>query len=52
LPPSGFVDRYVAGVFYPCRGTDVAQTAAFIAAGISWVMLVAKHYRFRLPLDC
>jgi hypothetical protein len=43
LPASGFVDRYVAGVFYPADRTGAAQNAAFIAAGISWLMLAVKH---------
>ena len=45
LPETGFVDRYVAGVFYPSDRTSVAQTAAFVAAGISWMVLGARHVR-------
>ncbi|WP_235216013.1 DUF2784 domain-containing protein [Mycobacterium kyorinense] len=47
LPASGFVDRYVEGVFYPVGTTDVAQTVAFAVAGISWVVLIAKRGRKR-----
>lgn len=45
LPPGGFVDRYVDGVLYPSGGTRRARTAAFTAAGVSWVMLAFKHSR-------
>lgn len=37
LPASGFIDRYVAGVFYPANRTGLAQALAFTAAAISWV---------------
>jgi hypothetical protein len=39
LPSSGFIDRYVAGRFYPSNRTGAAQALAFCAAAVSWVML-------------
>lgn len=39
LPEDGFVDRYVAGVFYPANRTGLAQALAFSAAAISWAVL-------------
>jgi len=39
LAESGFIDRYVAGTFYPSNRTGAAQALAFCAAAISWVML-------------
>ncbi|WP_343598833.1 DUF2784 domain-containing protein [Mycobacterium sp.] len=45
LPPSGFVDRYVAGVCYPPGSTGSAQLLAFTAAAISWILLAAKRTR-------
>ncbi|MGV7824735.1 hypothetical protein B1987_20735 [Mycobacterium kansasii] len=44
LPTTGFIDRYVAGIFYPAHRTRLAQACAFIAAGISWIAL-AKQLR-------
>jgi hypothetical protein len=38
LPESGFIDRYVDGVFYPANRTGAAQALAFSAAVVSWVM--------------
>jgi len=43
LPTSGFIDRYVAGIFYPADRTGAAQALAFAAAGISWLMLAFKR---------
>jgi hypothetical protein len=45
LPSSGFIDRYVAGVFYPAHRTGTAQAAAFIAAAASWIMLARNYLR-------
>ncbi len=45
LPVSGFTERYVAGVFYPARGTPAAQSAAFVAAGASWTLLLLRRRR-------
>ncbi len=45
LPESGFIDRYVAGTFYPSNRTGAAQALAFCAAAISWVMLAQKRQR-------
>lgn len=39
LPAGGFIDRYAAGVLYPANRTGVAQTLAFLAAAVSWVLL-------------
>ncbi|ORV18150.1 DUF2784 domain-containing protein [Mycobacterium celatum] len=50
LPESGFVDRYIAGVFYPADRTGTAQTAAFVAAAVSWLMLAVRHGRLEVTL--
>jgi hypothetical protein len=43
LPSSGFIDRYVDGVFYPANRTGAAQALAFSAAAVSWVMFAWKR---------
>jgi hypothetical protein len=48
LPATGFIDRYVAGVFYPANRTGAAQAVAFAAAAISWVAF-AWQQRRRAP---
>ncbi len=45
LPASGFIDRYVAGTFYPSDRTRAAQALAFAAAAVSWVMLAWQRLR-------
>ncbi|MGA7134076.1 MAG: DUF2784 domain-containing protein [Mycobacterium sp.] len=45
LPSSGFIDRYVDGVFYPANRTGAAQALAFSAAAVSWVMFAWKRMR-------
>ncbi len=45
LPAGGFIDRYGAGVLYPSDGTGVAQTLAFLAATVSWVVFASKRKR-------
>jgi len=45
LPESGFIDRYVDGVFYPADRTCAAQALAFSAAAVSWVMFAWKRQR-------
>jgi Protein of Unknown function (DUF2784) len=45
LPTSGFIDRYVAGVFYPADRTGAAQASAFAAAIVSWVAFASKRQR-------
>ena len=45
LPAGGFIDRYAAGVLYPSGGTGVAQTIAFLAATVSWVVFAFKRKR-------
>lgn len=45
LPTSGFIGRYVDGVFYPANRTGAAQALAFAAAGISWVAFASKTRR-------
>jgi len=45
LPTSGFIDRYVAGVFYPVDRTGAAQALAFAAAGVSWLAFASKYPR-------
>jgi hypothetical protein len=45
LPTSGFIDRYLAGVFYPANRTATAQALAFSAAAVSWVAFASKHKR-------
>lgn len=39
LPAGGFIDRYADGVVYPSNRTGAAQTLAFLAAAVSWVLL-------------
>jgi hypothetical protein len=45
LPAGGFIDRYAAGVLYPSDGTGVAQTLAFLAGAVSWVVFASKRKR-------
>jgi len=45
LPTSGFIDRYVAGVFYPAGRTGAAQVLAFAAAAVSWLAFASKRPR-------
>lgn len=45
LPADDFIDRYADGVLYPAGRTRAAQTAAFTAAGISWLMYLAGRRR-------
>lgn len=45
LPTSGFIGRYVDGVFYPTNRTGAAQTLALAAASASWIVLAAKQKR-------
>ena len=47
LPASGFIDRYVAGVFYPANRTGAAQALAFAAAAVSWVIFGWQRKRRR-----
>jgi Protein of Unknown function (DUF2784) len=39
LPTTGFIDRYVAGLFVPSGRIGVAQAAAFAAAAVSWGLI-------------
>ncbi|MFZ1177331.1 MAG: DUF2784 domain-containing protein [Mycobacterium sp.] len=43
--PTGFVDRYVAGLLFPSGRTGVAQALAFVAAAISWGVFAARSIR-------
>jgi hypothetical protein len=45
LPSTGFIDRYVAGTFYPSNRTGAAQAFAFCAAAVSWIMLARQRQR-------
>jgi hypothetical protein len=45
LPPSGFIGKYVDGVFYPTNRTGAAQALAFAAAGLSWAVFASNHLR-------
>lgn len=45
LPTSGFIGRYVEGVFYPTNRTGAAQALAFAAAGLSWIAVASKPRR-------
>ena len=45
LPTGGFIDRYAAGILYPSNRTGVAQTLAFLAAAVSWVVFAAAKGR-------
>ncbi len=44
LPTTGFIDRYVAGVFYPTGRTGSAQALAFVAAAVSWGVLARRRF--------
>ena len=50
LPTTGFVDRYVAGLFVPSGRIGVAQTFAFLSAAISWGMFARRVSRSDRPL--
>jgi uncharacterized protein DUF2784 len=39
LPTTGFIDRYVAGLFVPSGRIGVAQAVAFAAAAVSWGLI-------------
>jgi hypothetical protein len=45
LPSTGFIDRYVAGVFYPPGRTGAAQSLAFAAAAVSWGVIALRRMR-------
>ncbi len=45
LPPTGFIDRYVAGVLYPPNRTGTAQALALAAAAVSWMALAIRRRR-------
>ena len=45
LPATGFIDRYVAGLFYPSGRTGIAQVLAFLAAATSWGLFAAQRGR-------
>lgn len=47
LPVGGFVERYVAGAFYPSNRTSTAQTMAFLAAVTSWSLFACSTRRPR-----
>ena len=41
LGPTGFIDHYVTGVFYPAAGTGLAHAMVFSAVVISWIVYAA-----------
>jgi hypothetical protein len=45
LPSTGFVDRYVAGLFVPSGRVGVAQTFAFVLAAVSWGLFARRVSR-------
>ncbi|HEY3995649.1 MAG TPA: DUF2784 domain-containing protein [Mycobacterium sp.] len=49
LPTTGFVDRYVAGLFVPSGRIGVAQAAAFASAAVSWALLALRLRRGGSP---
>lgn len=44
LPPAGFIDHYITGVFYPRDAATVVQLGAFVVVAGSWA-LFAYHRR-------
>lgn len=45
LPTTGFVDRYVAGLFVPSGRVGVAQFFALLMAAISWGLFARRVNR-------
>ncbi len=45
LPTTGFIDRYVAGLFVPSGRIGVAQAVAFAAAAVSWGLIATGARR-------
>ncbi|OBB69047.1 DUF2784 domain-containing protein [Mycobacterium sp. 852014-50255_SCH5639931] len=45
LPSTGFVDRYVAGLFVPSGRIGVAQAFAFLSAAVSWTLFARRVSR-------
>jgi len=43
LPNSGFIGRYVEGVCFPANRIGTAQTLAFAAAAVSWMLLAWRR---------
>lgn len=43
LPTTGFIGRYVEGVFVPTGRTGAAQSLAFYAAVLSWLLFAARR---------
>ncbi|MCV7076013.1 DUF2784 domain-containing protein [Mycobacterium szulgai] len=44
LPKSGFIGRYVEGVCCPANRIGTAQTLAFAAAAVSWILLARRRW--------
>lgn len=49
LPTTGFVDRYVTGLFVPSGRVGVAQTLAFLSAVVSWGAFARRVSRSGRP---
>ena len=50
LGPSGFIDHYITGVFYPAGATGYVQAAAFTAVLVSWVLYTVTTRRLPTSL--
>ncbi|WP_067893497.1 DUF2784 domain-containing protein [Nocardia vaccinii] len=51
LPPSGFIDHYITGVFYPRGALDLVRILVVIAVAISWAgyLWIPRHHRALKP---
>ena len=44
-PTNGFLDHYVAGVFYPTGREDLARIAVAVIVGVSWIGFALRRRR-------
>lgn len=50
-PTTGFLDHYVAGVFYPVGHESAAQAVVALLALTSWVGVAVRTRRSRVPVS-
>ncbi|CQD20874.1 hypothetical protein BN000_05054 [Mycobacterium europaeum] len=50
LPATGFVDRYVEGLFVPSGRVGAAQFLAFVSAAVSWGLFAGRVSRSGRPV--
>lgn len=43
LPPAGFIDHYITGVFYPRDAATIVQYAAFAVVLGSWALFACRR---------